>query len=322
MKWNLSFRKRDPERALATKVRLEQIRLRKILENTRNLLDLLDDGRDKAGGGYILDRHYVETLLDTMIEKAGLIIYDACMLVPDGGAGLYDQFDRIKNHGRKMLLTEDGVPYGDSPGAGAYDDLDPEYQLLSRALEWIDGPRRETKETLIGFMREALDHVILGWNLTPDTFETLARNFGGGGNIIHLLDTDRYLGHPTGDSGVSLLNFFFGELAGREGSESEGTPGEQEKRWLAVSGGQHLSVRRIHDQAAIRIEACLSSIPNQDILFVYADEGIFPGPLMASLGFRVEKSKRSTMAWLYGVRPERIEDSLTRLGHHVNGGSA
>jgi hypothetical protein len=288
--------------------RLRQVRFRKVLENARDLFDLLDDGRDKKGGDYILDRHYVEVLLDTMIEKAGMIVYDACMLVPDGGARLYERFDRIRSRGRKMLLVED---------ENGENSLEPEYRLLSRVLDWIDGPQDGPEETLMGFIREVFDHVVLGWKDSPAGFETLTRDSGGASDIIRFLDTDRNLVRRVQDGSGSLLNLVFGDPDGVESPEPGGSPVGPERRWQVVSGGRHLSLCRIDGKTVLRIEACMSSFQDNDILFVYSAGEIVPESLS---GFRVEKSKKSTTAWLYGVDAERLEHGLARLKRLIHGG--
>lgn len=313
------FKKADGVRRASTALRLQHLRFRHALENARALMGLLDDGREKMGGDYILDRHYVESLLDTVIEKAGAIVFDACILVPEGGEALYDRFDGMKKQARQTLLT------GDGEGEEAIDsDLEPEYRLLSRVLEWIDGARTAPGETLMSFIWEVFDHVVRGCRESTDRIdriETLTFTSEGAGSTVRLVDTDHILvsrsaeDMPGGEQSRRILGLLFG---GTGGSES-GVRRALEKTWFAVIGGGHLSLRRTGAKGLLRIEACRGAFAGAGILFAYDSRGQDFGNVLQASGFRIERSERATLAWLCAKEAENFENGVIQLGRHLCG---
>jgi hypothetical protein len=316
------FKKTNGRKA-SMALRLQHVRFRHVLENAQALMSLLDDGREKMGGDYILDRHYVESLLDTVTEKAGAVVFDACILAPEGGEALYDRFDAIKKQARQVLLA------GDGEGEKAIDaDLEPEYRLLSRVLEWIDGARTAAGETLMGFIRGVFDHIVLGCRESTDTIdriETLTIISGGARNTIHLVDTDRILvarsaeDMPGGEESRRTLRLL---LDGRDGAESSRADGAPEKTWLGVTGGRHLSLRRRGAGGVLRIEACPGAFADAGILFVYDGRGLNFADVLPASGFRVERSARGTLGWMYAKEAEEFENGVIQLGRHLRGKEA
>jgi hypothetical protein len=322
MKLPGASRKKDPGREALIALRLQTLRFRKMLETVGALFTLLEDGREKMGGDYILDHHYVESLVDEVIEKTGCLVFDACVLVEDGGEALYKQYDSHRSRARGMLLSGKGheapLPQGMEPGGG---DLEPEYRLLAGILEWIDGQKAVSGENLMGFTRRVLDHVATGMKeplLDGLKAETLQCERAGVRHSIRLVNTAieqpapgkrNGRGTETGYRHIRLM--FEGTAKGEPaGSESDKTG---ERTWFAVVNEGHLSLRRSGASPPLRLEACLGGIPDTGMLFVYASHGT---GLEARLppGFRIEREEASLMAWLEDTEGESIEDGLVRLG--------
>ncbi len=337
MKWKRFFKRTDPGRAARIALRLQSIRFRNIIENARTVMDLLADGREKMEGGYILDRHYVESLVDTVIEKAGMIVFDACVLVQDGGGTLYERFDALTLQAREMILSVNGGVENTHPGAMVDNEagLEPEYKLLSRVLEWIDGAPRgsalpDSRRSMMELIRGIFDHVVLGCKNVPfgdDAMEILTCTSNETSNTIRIVDTDSGLVSSTSENITGkgkrdrLLRLLF---TGVEAKEPVGGGGSKttERGWIAVISGQHLSLHRMDTETPFRLEACLSSFPDEDIIFVYAGKGIDLKDAPLPNGFRVEETVGGTLAWLYDVEAEQLEHGLVRLGQIMFCGNA
>ncbi|MCD6584606.1 MAG: hypothetical protein J7K96_02480, partial [Desulfobacteraceae bacterium] len=121
---------------------IQTIRFKKFLENARALLDLFNDGREKALGEYIFDRHYVVSLIDSVIERLGMMVYDASVLVPKSGETLYAIYDKHKLAASNLIYYSasgnGGVKSGSDTAETSLSE-EPEYQLLSDVLRWFDG---------------------------------------------------------------------------------------------------------------------------------------------------------------------------------------
>jgi len=296
-----------------------------MLERFGALHALLEDGREKMGGDYILDRHYVESLADDAIELAGSVVFDACVLVGEGGEDLYGHYDahRARVHGL-LVSGEAAEAPGPEAEASGDADLEPEYRLLSGILEWIDGKRLGSGETLLGFIRRVLDHVASAMKEPPldglET-ETLQCRAGRVHNSIRLVHTGIDLLAPGAGNGGGaeighrpLRLMFEGVAQGEAANAGSRDSGEAEERtWLAVADERRLSLRRTDGSAPLRLEAYLGEAPEPGTLFLHAS----PQPdFEARLppGFRVERDEGSVVAWLEDAGPERMEDGLVRLG--------
>jgi len=142
---------------------IQTIRFKKFLENALSLLDLFDDGHEKALGEYIFDRHYVVSLIDSVVERLGMMVYDACVLVPKNGEDLYAKYDKQKLAARNLI---DGSGFGEGIGTSGSvtpetsGSVDSEYQLLSDALRWFNGKDAAGGTTVMDFMKQIFFNVI------------------------------------------------------------------------------------------------------------------------------------------------------------------
>jgi hypothetical protein len=322
MKLPGTSRRKDPGQEARIAFRLQSLRFRKMLETANALFGLLEDGREKMAGDYILDRHYVESLADEVIDKAGSVVFDACVLVEEGGEDLFAQYDAHRSRARGMLVAKE-VP-GTAPPRGKADggeDLEPEYRLLSGILEWIDGRSSGSGETLMAFMRRVLDHVANTIEEPPlDGLktETIQCSAGGVNNSIRLVNTDLDLPEPENGSGAGAGAHYRPIRLMCEGAAGGGETNDQiakagERTWLAVVNERHMSLRRIGASSSLRVEVCLGDLPDTGMLFLHASDGADLETRLPA-GFRIEREEGSLMAWLEDARGESIEEGLVRLG--------
>ena len=57
-----------------TDLHLEFLRFRKFLRNIRDVVGIIEDGKDKLQEEYIFDGHYVLSLVDDILENTGFEI--------------------------------------------------------------------------------------------------------------------------------------------------------------------------------------------------------------------------------------------------------
>ncbi|MDA3896526.1 MAG: hypothetical protein PF482_10300, partial [Desulfobacteraceae bacterium] len=142
---------------------IQTIRFKKFLENARVLLDLFNDGREKVLGEYIFDRHYVVSLIDSVLERLGMMVYDASVLVPKSGETLYAMYDKHKLAAGNLIgfsVSGNGGKTSGSNNAELSLSAEPEYQLLSDVLRWFDGKEAPTGTTVMDFMKQTFFYVL------------------------------------------------------------------------------------------------------------------------------------------------------------------
>ncbi len=294
---------------------LQTIRFNKFLENARALLDLFADGREKLVGEYIFDRHYVISLIDSVIDRLGMMVFDACVLVPEEGESLFAVFDRWKQTARDL------IDQAHTAGGGE----DPEYRLLADALEIFNGKPPAGQETITAFMKQAFCDVIEG--TTPRRKNGSAVPF----EYANLLATDRdiYLIDLWQDAvdppsrrrvaaevnSIPLRHLLLnGNQTATGRTASAGDAGAVP--WMAAVGEYQLSLNRLSPDGRFRLEALASGHVPSDFIFAYSGQ---PGLLekMLPSDFHVEPSPRGEFAWRLNMSGDEIEQSLSTIGRNI-----
>jgi len=318
----------------AARFRLGAFRFLSLLENVRALEGLVEDGREKIRGEYILDRHYVTTLADRLLEEAQRIAFDACLLAPQGGEALFEEFDGRKAAVRAILAAGAAPPRGGaSPGEGGSGPAtEPEYRLLEEVLEWAAGGGAPAEPpSLLDFAGRAMDHAMAAAEKEeeerPAAFaHTLRLGPPGALNILEVVGLWDGVMEAEGRD-VSLGEVSCRPLgamslgAGRDGEEPPpGGPGKRE--WIAGVSEEHLSLRSAGGGVGrLRVEASLTGGVASSFLFFYIRGPSPPGPeTLLPPEFRREKTGLGTMAWCYDVPAARLEENLARLGAILFGG--
>jgi hypothetical protein len=300
--------------------KLEVYRFRKLLENARAIMTLVADGHEKLEQEYIFDRHYVISLVDQVIERSGMIVFDAVVLAPEGGESLYRVHDQLKAFAIDQFIKENPESEFENifPDPGNIPD-ESEFRLLFQVLAWIIGPLQNGFPTMMDFIRQIFDHVI-----------PVLRN----GHYVEPAKSWIELNNDKGNHRIWVINLesgpiregrvFINELvckplglmfigASRNLSGNTGQRSQTIKNWIALTGKNLLSLRGMGTDNRIYLEAALSGHTDSDFIFIFAEhpldlKHIAPG------GFHMEKTRLGTLAWNYDVSGQTFETNLAQLG--------
>jgi hypothetical protein len=317
------------ERAGATGLRLQSIRFWKLLENARAINDLFADGIEKIRGDYIFDRHFVVSLVDKVLEKMGMMVFDACVLTPKGGMLLYKLYDEHKKTARQCFFRAEEHPCNaelTSFGSDLPDE--PEFKLLAGVLSWINNRFRENSLTVMDFLKLIIDHVISGLDEVevkfPDTGSHFLRMSSKGvENLFRITDLG---GGVTGTESSELslrdlycrpLGLMFIGLDHRD-SGNDRTGKLAARKWLAVASDEHLSLQSADTRGGVRLEATLGGYVDSDFIFIFVKSPTDPEEFVPE-GFRIEKTKLGAVCWTYDVPSSSIENDLIHLGRWLFG---
>lgn len=292
---------------------IQVLRFKKFLENARALLDLFADGREKAEEDYIFDRHYVVSLIDGVVERLGMMVYDACVLAPNRGEDLYAGYDRMKVAAKNLMAAGGKTTASTGPGA------EPEYQLLSAALQWFNGKGVQSTETVMGFIKQMFSHVLQGAGL-PETDKKRAMLENSG---LQVMDKGLYavdiwrdsLGLPekprtTGDfSNTPLRHLLMAAGDGNTGGRAD---------WVAAVSEYQLSLDSLKPGTPFRLETLASGQEHSDFIFVSAGKTVNLDGVLPS-GFHIEATDEGFLAWNLDVSTKTIEDSLMIIGRGLFG---
>lgn len=320
--------RREPEiRAFC----IQTIRFKKFLENARALLDLFKDGREKAVEDYIFDRHYVVTLIDSVVERLGMMVYDACVLVPKNGEELYAGYDRLKLAARNLI---DADAAGKTADVAASGSTDPEYRLLSNALRWFNGKDAPEPETVMGFMKQAFLHVIAldaAEGLASDAAtedQALFENSGVKATDmgLYLIDlwkdalTPPDKNRATSDFNSVPLKHLLMDATCRD-AKTGAINIQNDPDWVAAVTEYQLSLHSLKPDFQFRLETLASGYEQSDFIFIFAGKSTSLSELLPS-GFHIETTDYGQFAWSLDISAKIIEDSLMIIGRRLFSKSA
>lgn len=304
-------------------LRLQAIRFRKILENLREIHDLFQNGAEKIQGEYILDHYYVVTLVHQVLEKIGMIVFDANILVSKDNSVLYRIFDEHRKIVRDHFTKKDSPAY-DNNLAGYKESLleEPEYRLLANALSWIDGTVDSNRKSVMDFLKYVLEYVISdiddNWKsqysslyslrLKSSELEDLLAIIDGRGEATNakakLISSHELNCRPLG---MMLMDVDHKAIS----ASSRAGP-----KWLAVVDDDHLSMRSSNREGGIRIESTMSGYLEDNFVFVYLRKPTKPH-LFIPEDFIIENTENGTLCWSYNVAMDRMENDLMELGSYL-----
>ncbi|OQX61270.1 MAG: hypothetical protein B5M56_09500 [Desulfococcus sp. 4484_241] len=298
-------------------IRVQTIRFRKLLENANGLLGLFDDGHEKLGGDYILDSHYVASLVDGIIEKLGMIVHDGCVLSPGDTETLYARYDEHKTVANGFIARSKEKTAVPKPTAGSGSEPEdpvgfPEYRLLADVLEWCNGETSGrtvmdlVKQSVVRGLQE-LDELV---SLEERKKKGVLLEAPGGGEIraIELwAGSEAFMPRPARfdvNESLPLKLLLMGAGDSPDGSGS---------RWTALVDRDELSLSCMDEGKIFRMDVTASGHRNLDYVFLFADKGWekkhdLPGE------FRIESTDRGMLAWMFDVPVKAIEDSLITIG--------
>lgn len=162
---------------------LNIIRFKKVLEYSKKLMALFEDGREKSKGEYIFDFHYVASLIEKIADTLDKIVYNAAVLEPRDSYRLYMTLDTYRNEARKMILSAKSpkkvnLPHND-PSSGGLPE--PEYFLLEKVISWFDGSTQNSVPYVKSFMADVFSHILASDSVfkPPEEETEITVNCGG-----------------------------------------------------------------------------------------------------------------------------------------------
>ncbi len=302
---------------------IRTVRFKKLLENATALLDLFEDGNEKLKGEYILDGHYVTTLVDDIIDKLSLVVYDACTLASEKGRDLYARFDRHKSHIGDRLSRY----HTDDRQAATVDEtsdpkplLYPEYRLLSDVLVWFNS--RDSEISVMELMKQAMVEGVMGIHAQSavkhqENFKIM--DFPGTDKSCYYIDLWKdpieklKQSRSLENTDNFLLKLLFAQVL-NSGSSSSRILGD----WVAVAGVDDLSVNTLTPDVNFRLNAAMSSHEKSNYIFIFADNALNPEQMLPS-GFDLEKTASGLLAWKRNTSAAVIEDNLVAIGKNLFG---
>jgi len=310
---------------------IQTIRFQKFLENARALLDFLADGREKVLGEYIFDRHYVVSLIDSVVDRLGMMVYDASVLVPASIEEFNSAYDQHKLTARN-LIEKGGLEAGpENTGIGTdlsafNSSTDPEFRLLSEVLEWFQGKGYMGSVTVMDFMKETFFRVIqeMESDDAKQNYKDLFEKWG-----VRALDRDIYVIDLWEDAlSLTSVNRYIRDFksiplryllidAGDEDSRKvDSIDGQNTPAWVAAVSEYQLSLKMLKPGVRFRLEALASGYEPSDFIFIFADPTIQLEKILPD-GFHIERTGYGQLMWNLNISAKTIEDTLLVIGRNL-----
>jgi hypothetical protein len=294
---------------------LQTIRFKKLLENARGVLDLFADGREKVQGEYIFDRHYVVSLIDSVLDRLGMMVYDAGVLVPASGEALYAVYDRHKLAARR-LIDMSAAGLAESAAAGGSGSGDPEYQLLADVLQWFHGADMPDDKTVLGFIKQTFFYVFQG--ISP-------------GEVMKNENLFEKKGLAATDAGIYVVDLWQDGLSLPEKKRALADVNSTPLRhllmdaggripagpvWVAAVSEYQLSLQSLKPDCRFRLETLASGYEPSDFVFVFTDRKTILDKILPR-GFHIEDTDYGQFAWSLDMSATTIEDTLMIIGRNL-----
>jgi hypothetical protein len=306
---------------------IETIRFRKLLENASVLLDFFEDGNEKILGEYILDRHYVTSLIDSVVERLGMMIYDACVLAPESGEKLYMQYDKHKLKALELMrgdVSSEKNGFKNNEDSGSLTSMDSEYKLLAEVLKWLNGDPSDHSSTIMDFMLQTYVDVLKSLearNLLQSeiVFQDTIVSKEPGTNI-YLVELWKDAVAPSklrslDDINCIPLKYFLMDVYHGDSFPEFGN-GKKTGTWIAAVSEYRLSLNIVKSDFRFRLEATASDYEQSNFIFVFADQSINIENILPP-GFHTENTNYGQLAWSLDATPKTIKDSLIVIGSNL-----
>jgi pyruvate,water dikinase len=111
------FRRSRNEKDDLRTLTLRCTRFRQLVRNYGKILDAVADAAEKQGGDYILDRQYIVSLSEVVIDLTEAIVFDLNVLADERYDDFYDLLDRYRLRIQDIITMEDGERAGGSTDA-------------------------------------------------------------------------------------------------------------------------------------------------------------------------------------------------------------
>ncbi len=286
---------------------LQIVRLRRLLEHTRRVMNLVEDAREKLEGEYIFDRHYILALVDRAMEELGRVVYHGAVVCPAKRDAFYDRHDAVRDRSRELF--EEGR--WDSRGLEVEDSLEAsvEFRMLSAAIEWMEGVEGE-RSSVLALMFEVVDAVLGSVEgVQPVSSRLWEVVVSGVRHRIAWVDLE-LVEEGEGESVVPLNSAPLRVLLGGAESLVEGGGGRGAD-WIAAVSGDQVSFFKGTGAGGgwVYVEAALTGHAASDYLLVYDR-----GDLALPEGLKRRETAGGVVWWLYDVDRADLEQVLARVG--------
>lgn len=306
-------------------LRLGIVRFHTLLDNARRLLDLVQDGNEKLAGEYIFDRQYVVSLVDGAVVQLGRLVFDAQVLRPEEAEALYEAYDAQREAAVRLLSA---ALRGEEEARHADPSTGPEFRLLRDAVRWMEGSTGARDASPSALLDAILDQAVLALappvrRAAPDRSLEIATQRGS--IPLDLIDLEGLEDWPPDPDRrpLTLRNRPLDLMLGGAGSESTGAGGHEgarRGRWLVVLNDQQLSLFGSRDEFRVVAEAALCGDPSRDFVFLWS-RSVDDLPGLGSVGLSPRRTGRGLAAWRYDRPTRDLEETLTRLGGALWGGT-
>lgn len=301
---------------------LNIIRFKKILEYSRKMMDLFEDGREKAKGEYIFDFHYVASLIEEIADMLDKIVYNASILEPYQSFKLYSTLDGYKEEARKMLLSAKSSEKVNLP----HNDLssgelpEPEYFLLEKVISWFDGSAKNSIPYVKTFMADVFSH-ILGSDLVFQPGEEeieMGLSCNGSISIINalLFPEPDIFSNVFEECKKMSLPFQLLTSGGkcREGKST--TDFSNNKKWHVFFDNDYLSmILSDGKEICFKLDSYAGGLRDADFVFIYSKNNINLDKLSTAYDFFTSENK--IYGWCFGKNSDEIEKILMKTGNLI-----
>jgi len=259
------------------KVRLQTIRLKKMLENARGIIDFIDDGKEKLSGEYIFDRYYNVSLVDKIIERTRGVIFDSSVLAPEGSQGIYSSFDECKKFAEESLLipfTQKDITDLQNHNDETFEDTS-EYKMLTDALSWADNFKQGNRKSVMDIVSNIFDHVFLSFEKNKSArYGTFRLEIESHGciNRIELIDLGEGISEAK-DGSYSFDNLnckplrLILEEAFEDRLKESAKPG---RNWFAIITDSYLGLQCLDPGFSLHLETALMDNMGLNFIFLYS----------------------------------------------------
>ncbi len=301
---------------------LKVVRLRRLLEHTRRLMDLVDDGHEKHDGEYIFDRQYIVALVDGVMDELGRVLYHGAVMRPDRVGRCYALHDALRA-GARTLISAGTEPAADQDATGDDSVLNsPEFRLLAKALAWMETPPDSRGMSPLDLMFDVVDASIASLRDTPlDGVATGTWHVVKSGVRHRLVRVDletlglpdaTEAGTPAG-AGCAPLRLLL--LGAESGGPAATTAAECSSDWTVATSGNQVSLFGDARGGAVHVEAALTGHPPSDFLLVHASSRELEMPA----AMKRRSTPNGVVHWLYDVDRAQLDAVVRDVGHILLG---
>lgn len=306
--------------------RLVTLRVTKLFENVRALYRLMDDGTEKSDGEYILDVHYVSSLVEKVLERIHMIVHDVSVLAPESGHALYGRLAPIVKMGRDYYIDNVGerVARLRTAAATAVAPVEAEYVLLRQAMQWVTERRTREEPSITALLHGVFDimfHKNVFAAIPCEEMPAIDVDTAHARNIVHVVNLDD--GEEQDERAVTLEGLqsrpFELMVLGAEGNApADDATNRPIRRWLAVVGPDSVHIARPEPDERGLLVVKQTGDPDADFIFALCGKGN-EFERVASCEFRVERTGFGSVACIYDGPGENMDENLARMGQWLFG---